>query len=261
MTLMLSFMLLNTRTHITTILCLIFIVIGVAFASVSQGHVFQFSGFLLAIGSNFSFGLRNVLNKMSPAESNEGQDVLGHFSVYSFLCFLATLPFLLGVGILRLFLSQGLSQEGISNHLQNGLFFYVGAAFSHAAYNITSFAVLSRVSAVTHALGNCVKRIFVVGTALIMFDRKVSPVTIFGCTLTLVGISWYTKLHLNSGLHRPNSPHVGQEPVKQKSGPPIKTILRILSVLSLGMFILMSHQSLKMNPESVLGRFFDSKET
>jgi solute carrier family 35, member E1 len=261
MTLILSFMFLQTRIRTTTVVCLVLIVVGVAFASVPQGQAFQVGGFLLAIGSNFSFGLRNVLSKMSPAaNSNEGQDVLGYFSVYSFLCLLATLPFLLGVEILRFILPHGSIQKHAHNHFQTYLFLQIGAAFSHAAYNIASFAVLSRVSAVTHALGNSVKRIFVVGTALVMFDRKVSPITILGCTLTFVGISLYTKQRLNSDPHRPDdSPTVDQKPEKQKTGPPIKIILRTLFILSLGMFILMSCQSLKSGPESVLGKFVDSK--
>lgn len=43
-----------------------------------------------------------------------------------------------------------------------------------------SYMILGKVSPVTHSVGNCVKRVIVIGTSVIFFHTQVSPINALG---------------------------------------------------------------------------------
>ncbi|KAJ0908976.1 putative sugar phosphate transporter domain-containing protein [Helianthus annuus] len=54
--------------------------------------------------------------------------------------------------------------------------------------------ILSMVSPVTHAVGNCVKRVVVIVSSVIFFQTPVSPVNSLGTGLALAGVFLYSRV-------------------------------------------------------------------
>jgi solute carrier family 35, member E1 len=252
MTLILSVIILKIKPKNIELLPLIMVITGVILASFSPDEAFQLSGLLLAIGSNFSFGLRNVMSKMGMAEKEGHEEVLGYFCIYSFICFLIILPFWLAAGMHQCIMADQCLNSGL--FFTPALIYQIGSGFSHAIYNIASFQVLSCVSTITHALSNCTKRIFVISTALFMFDQQLSFLKVFGCLWTLTGITWYTKIKLRqSDNGRPLSPTIASNDGKKQQNLQLKTILYILLAIAIILNVAMSNQALHKTPDMSLG--------
>jgi solute carrier family 35 protein E1 len=60
-------------------------------------------------------------------------------------------------------------------------------------YQQVSYNILSKVSAVTHSVANCVKRVVVIVAAVIFFRHPVSPVNAIGTALALGGVFMYSQ--------------------------------------------------------------------
>ena len=56
-----------------------------------------------------------------------------------------------------------------------------------------SYLILQRVEPVTHAVGNCVKRVVVIVSSIIFFQNPVSPINAAGTALALGGVFLYSK--------------------------------------------------------------------
>ncbi|KAI0564910.1 Sugar phosphate transporter [Gracilaria domingensis] len=186
------------------------IVAGVGLASVADAS-FNWIGFLAAVGSNLALQGRNILSKrlmdvsdknnnqkrkVQKAMSREEEDTLmsldnvNLFSAMSILAFFVLLP-------------VSLLWEGVP---------LVGAALAPAAgvpvarlYTmlimggicrcldvLTSYMILKRVSAVTHSVGNCVKRAVVIVASIFFFKTKVTILSIVGTTMALLGVLFYS---------------------------------------------------------------------
>ena len=59
-----------------------------------------------------------------------------------------------------------------------------------------SYNILSKVSAVTHSVANCVKRVVVIVAAVIFFRHPVSPLNAIGTALALGGVFLYSQTKL-----------------------------------------------------------------
>jgi solute carrier family 35 protein E1 len=53
--------------------------------------------------------------------------------------------------------------------------------------------ILSRVSPVTHSVGNCMKRVTVIVVTLLYFKNPVSPLNMAGTALALSGVFLYSR--------------------------------------------------------------------
>ena len=66
---------------------------------------------------------------------------------------------------------------------------------THAVYNIASYGVLSRMqSPTTHAVANVFKRIFTIGSAMMVFgntDTKLTVLSYIGLAIASIGLIWY----------------------------------------------------------------------
>jgi solute carrier family 35 protein E1 len=60
-------------------------------------------------------------------------------------------------------------------------------------YQQVSYNILSKVSAVTHSVANCVKRVVVIVATVIFFRHPVSPVNAIGTALALSGVFMYSQ--------------------------------------------------------------------
>jgi solute carrier family 35 protein E1 len=56
-----------------------------------------------------------------------------------------------------------------------------------------------QVTPVTHSIGNCVKRVVVIVSAVLFFQTPVSPINAFGTAMALGGVFAYTQVKRMSG--------------------------------------------------------------
>ncbi|KAK6928361.1 Sugar phosphate transporter domain [Dillenia turbinata] len=61
------------------------------------------------------------------------------------------------------------------------------------SYQQVSYMILQMVSPVTHAVGNCVKRVVVIVSSVIFFQTPVSPINSLGTAVALAGVFLYSR--------------------------------------------------------------------
>ncbi|CAA7397576.1 unnamed protein product [Spirodela intermedia] len=159
----LSAMFLGETPSLLVVLSLAPIVGGVALASLTEVS-FNWAGFWSAMASNVTFQSRNVLSKKFMVKKEESLDNISLFSIITILsCFLLApvALFVEGVKFTPAYLqSAGLNVNEI----------YVRslvASLCFHAYQQVSYMILSKVTPVTHSVGNCVKRVVVIVTSVI----------------------------------------------------------------------------------------------
>ena len=168
---------------------------GVALASITEVS-FNWAGFFAAMGSNITFQSRNVLSKkMMGLSSIKGAiDNINLFSVITVLSCLVCLPIAMGLEGVR-FTPQAMAAAGLNvGELIQRLAI---AGFCFQMYQQISYMILSRVTPVTHSVGNCMKRVTVIVVTLIYFKNPVSPLNIAGTALALFGVFLYSRAKQN----------------------------------------------------------------
>ncbi|KDD75356.1 hypothetical protein H632_c725p0, partial [Helicosporidium sp. ATCC 50920] len=70
----------------------------------------------------------------------------------------------------------------------------VAAAVCFHAYQQVSYAILARVTPVTHSVGNCVKRVVVIVTSVLIFRNPVTPQNALGTGIALAGVFFYSQV-------------------------------------------------------------------
>ena len=75
---------------------------------------------------------------------------------------------------------------------------FLGGLCFHT-YQQVSYLILQRVEPVTHAVGNCVKRVVVIVSSIIFFQTPVSPINGFGTALALAGVFGYSRAKQATG--------------------------------------------------------------
>lgn len=226
----------------------LFILAGVVFTSFSQQGHFRWVSLVVTAAANIVFSTRNVLAKLGPKSEEHRMHELDSqymFSLYSLGGLLAMIPFSL-IAILSTYLFNSADSTTIYDSLGipilpqtttfsdywdgTGLLLLLATGTSHALYNIASFEVLSRVSPVAHSLGNCMKRIFVIISSMLLFHESLSPSKVCGCLLALFGISWYTykqEMHKDS---RSEASSALSSPPASYSTHKINSILTLLVI-------------------------------
>jgi solute carrier family 35 protein E1 len=72
----------------------------------------------------------------------------------------------------------------VSNLLVVGLFYHL--------YNQVATNTLERVTPLTHAVGNVLKRVFVIGFSIIAFGNKITTQTGIGTCIAIAGVALYS---------------------------------------------------------------------
>uniref|UniRef100_A0A803KPF1 Sugar phosphate transporter domain-containing protein n=1 Tax=Chenopodium quinoa TaxID=63459 RepID=A0A803KPF1_CHEQI len=183
----------SQRPNIWVVLTLVPIVGGVALASFTEAS-FNWLGFGSAMASNLTNQSRNVLSKKLMVKEEEGLDNINLFSIITLICFVFLLPTAIlidGVkfspSYFQLAANQGLNiKELCVRALVAGLCFHT--------YQQVSYMILGMVSAVTHSVGNCLKRVVVIVSSVIFFRTPISPLNSFGTALALAGVFLYTRV-------------------------------------------------------------------
>jgi len=162
-------------------LSLIPVVGGVGLAcldKLSYNHL----AFFAAMSSNAFFAMRGVKSKQ--ALNSTELDAPNLFGVVTCLSALMAIPFALGFEGLALF--DGLKGEGelIKKVIISGLFHYLN--------NEVMYWTLSRVTPVTLAVGNTVKRVFIIVASVIVLGNEVGTKSIIGSSVAICGVMLYS---------------------------------------------------------------------
>lgn len=168
------------------------IVGGVALASFTEAS-FNWIGFGSAMASNLTNQSRNVLSKKFMVRKEDALDNINLFSVITIIAFILLIPCALiteGVKFSPSYFqsaaSQGLNvKELCVRSVLAGVCFH--------SYQQISYMILQMVSPVTHAVGNCVKRVVVIVSSVLFFRTPVSPINSLGTALALAGVFLYSR--------------------------------------------------------------------
>jgi len=171
---------------------LIPVVGGVATACFSDLS-FTWLGFYSAMGSNLMFALRAVMSKAamtSPiGEETTPTNVFGVVTIYSFLL---ALP----VAFLSDWSSFGsLFRDAITSTGKSNLQFVKDICVSglvHYLNNEVMYMALDSVHPVTLAVGNTMKRVFIIVASVIAFNTKLTTQTITGSAVGIAGVLLYS---------------------------------------------------------------------
>ncbi|XP_009610913.1 phosphoenolpyruvate/phosphate translocator 2, chloroplastic-like isoform X1 [Nicotiana tomentosiformis] len=191
-TVLLSSLFLAERPSLWTVSSLIPIVGGVALASMTEAS-FNWIGFGSAMASNLTNQSRNVFSKKFMVKEEEALDNINLFSIITIISFILLVPVaILMEGIkftpsyLQFAASQGLNVRELCVRL-------LLAGFCLHTYQQVSYMILQMISPVTHAVGNCVKRVVVIVSSVIFFQTPVSPINSLGTALALAGVFLYSR--------------------------------------------------------------------
>ncbi|KAL6288063.1 hypothetical protein ACE6H2_012453 [Prunus campanulata] len=191
-TVLFSALLLAERPTVWVVSSLVPIVGGVALASFTEAS-FNWIGFGSAMASNLTNQSRNVLSKKLMVKKEESLDNINLFSVITIISFILLVPsaiLLEGVKFTPAYLHSAASQGlNIRELCVRSLL----AGFCFHTYQQVSYKILEMVSPVTHAVGNCVKRVVVIVSSVIFFQIPVSPINSLGTGLALAGVFLYSR--------------------------------------------------------------------
>lgn len=141
------------------------VVFGVSMASLTELS-FNWTGFVSAMISNIAFTYRSIYSKKAMIEG----------------------PKLMQHGF-----ADAIAKVGLRKFLSD--LFWIGM-FYHL-YNQVASNTLERVAPLTHAVGNVLKRVFVIGFSIIFFGNRISTQTGIGTIIAIAGVAIYSLIKAN----------------------------------------------------------------
>jgi solute carrier family 35 protein E1 len=189
---LLSGILLGQVFPVPVYLTLLPIIFGVALASLKELS-FTWLCFGAAMLSNVSSALRAILAKKAMGQPlGENMTNTNLFAVQTMISAVCLIPFWLlleppaHVGATLAASATGAVTMSYiaSMAVLSGLSFYL--------YNEVAFMALGRVQPITHAVGNTIKRVVIIIASVIAFKNPISPLGIFGSTITIIGTLLYS---------------------------------------------------------------------
>lgn len=159
---------------------------------------FTWLGFVTALGSNAVFACRAVFSKMILTSSNiSAPNLYGLVTIEAF-------KFALPLVLLELFFSPApltsMWDDAVSASDGSTLALFKSIVFSglfHYLNNEVMYLALNNVHPVTLAVGNTMKRVFIIVASVLVFQTQVSTTTAVGSTIGILGVLLYslTKQH------------------------------------------------------------------
>lgn len=177
---------LGQQIPFTLWLSLLPVVLGVSMASLTELS-FNWTGFISAMVSNIAFTYRSVYSK----KAMTGMDSTNVYAYISIIALFFCLPpaiIIEGPKLLQHGFADGIAKVGLFKFLSD--LFWVGM-FYHL-YNQLATNTLERVAPLTHAVGNVLKRVFVIGFSIIVFGNKISTQTAIGTSIAIAGVAIYS---------------------------------------------------------------------
>jgi solute carrier family 35 protein E1 len=174
-------------------LTLLPIIGGVAIASMKE---LSFTTLALASAmlSNVSSAARGVLSKktMSGKKIGENLDAQNLYAVLTAMSTVILIPLMLRIEGLGMFKAVGkLVATGAFTETSLATLLTLGGA-SYYAYNEVAFLALGKVNAVTHAVGNTIKRVVIIVASVIVFKTPMSTESIVGIIVAIAGTLLYS---------------------------------------------------------------------
>ena len=117
-----------------------------------------------------------------------GLDNINLFSILTIMSFFILAPLAIALEGIQL------TPAAIQALPPGVLFKGIIAGLTFHAYQQISYMILQRVTPVTHAVGNCVKRVVVIVASVIAFNTPVSMQNAMGTALALAGVFLYSQV-------------------------------------------------------------------
>ncbi|WZZ02218.1 hypothetical protein YC2023_074546 [Brassica napus] len=186
--------LLGQPIPITLWLSLAPVVLGVAMASLTELS-FNWLGFISAMISNISFTYRSIFSKKAMTDM-DSTNVYAYISIIAlFVCLPPAIivksfeySIVEGPQLLKHGFNDAIAKVGMTKFISD--LFWVGM-FYHL-YNQLATNTLERVAPLTHAVGNVLKRVFVIGFSIVIFGNKISTQTGVGTGIAIAGVALYS---------------------------------------------------------------------
>lgn len=175
-------------------LTLLPIMIGVAIASATE-FSFSWFGFITAMLSNFFYQLRIVLSKqLLVSNENHQNNKISSSNLFRIITIISTLQ-LLPIALIfesRLVVDTWNNAINTMNIDSSYLLLNILiSGFSYYMYNEIAFWILDLVHPITHAIGNTIKRIVLIGAAIIIFKNPINLQGGIGSVIAILGSFLY----------------------------------------------------------------------
>ncbi|KAM3754747.1 hypothetical protein ACB098_03G188800 [Castanea mollissima] len=167
------------------------VVIGVSMASLTELS-FNWTGFISAMISNIAFTYRSIYSK----KAMTGMDSTNVYAYISIIALLVCIPpaiIIEGPQLMQYGFRDAIAKVGLYKFLSD--LFWIGM-FYHL-YNQLATNTLERVAPLTHAVGNVLKRVFVIGFSIVVFGNRISTQTGIGTVIAIAGVAIYSLIKAN----------------------------------------------------------------
>ncbi|KAK2642370.1 hypothetical protein Ddye_024133 [Dipteronia dyeriana] len=171
---------------ITLWLSLAPVVLGVSMASLTELS-FNWLGFISAMISNISFTYRSIYSKKAMTDM-DSTNVYAYISIIALVICIPPAIIVEGPQLIKHGFSDAIAKVGMVKFVSD--LFWVGM-FYHL-YNQLATNTLERVAPLTHAVGNVLKRVFVIGFSILAFGNKISTQTGIGTSIAILGVAMYS---------------------------------------------------------------------
>ncbi|XP_038903452.1 glucose-6-phosphate/phosphate translocator 1, chloroplastic [Benincasa hispida] len=169
-------------------LSLLPIIGGCALAAVTELN-FNMIGFMGAMISNLAFVFRNIFSK----KGMKGKSVSGmnYYACLSILSLLILTPFAIAVEGPQMWAAGW--KTALSEIGPNFVWWVAAQSVFYHLYNQVSYMSLDEISPLTFSIGNTMKRISVIVSAIIIFRTPVKPVNALGAAIAVLGTFLYSQ--------------------------------------------------------------------
>eukprot|EP00250_Pteridium_aquilinum_P011138 c19859_g1_i1 orf=444-1793(-) len=177
---------LGQQIPLTLWLSLTPVVVGVSMASLTELS-FNWLGFISAMTSNIAFTYRSVYSK----KAMTGMDSTNLYAYISIIALVFCIPpaiLMEGPALMQHGFADAITKVGMTKFVTD--LFWVGM-FYHL-YNQLATNTLERVAPLTHAVGNVLKRVFVIGFSIVVFGNRISTQTGIGTAIAIAGVAMYS---------------------------------------------------------------------
>ncbi|KAL6850152.1 hypothetical protein ACP4OV_020779 [Aristida adscensionis] len=162
------------------------VVIGVSMASLTELS-FNWTGFINAMIANISFTYRSIYSKKAMTDM-DSTNVYAYISIISLIVCIPPALFFEGPQLMQHGFKDAIAKVGLTKFVTD--IFLVGL-FYHL-YNQIATNTLERVAPLTHAVGNVLKRVFVIGFSIIIFGNRITTQTGIGTGIAIAGVAMYS---------------------------------------------------------------------
>ncbi|BBH00923.1 Glucose-6-phosphate/phosphate translocator-related protein [Prunus dulcis] len=162
------------------------VVLGVSMASLTELS-FNWTGFISAMISNISFTYRSIYSKKAMTDM-DSTNLYAYISIIALLVCIPPALIVEGPQLIKYGFNDVIAKVGLVKFVSD--LFWVGL-FYHL-YNQLATNTLERVAPLTHAVGNVLKRVFVIGFSILVFGNKISTQTGIGTAIAIAGVAIYS---------------------------------------------------------------------